>query len=76
MIQDLKCTKCQNEMVQRFIPDYAHATKTIAACIESRAKRSWWQGIKVSVGGGIPIVAFPCSGCGLLEFYADEKFAA
>ena len=78
MAQDLKCLKCQGEMVQGFIPDQAHATKLVPYWVEGQPKRSFFTGdIKnIPVEGGIPIAAFRCHSCGYLEFYAGAKFAA
>jgi hypothetical protein len=77
MAQDLKCPKCQGEMVQGFIPDFNDGgSKSVSTWVEGQAKKSWWSGTKVSSEGQIPIAAFRCQGCGYLEFYADEKFAA
>jgi hypothetical protein len=63
-------------MIQGFIPDYAPGAKYVNSWVEGQPKRSWFEGTKVPMGGGIPIGAFRCKGCGYLEFYADEKFAA
>ena len=77
MSQDLKCPKCQSEMVQGFIPDSGSANaKYLISWVEGHPKKSYWTYTKVPVGGGTPIAAFRCKGCGYLEFYADEKFAA
>jgi len=63
-------------MVQGFIPDYPPGAKYANSWVEGQPKRSWFQGTKVPIGGGIPIGAFRRKGCGYLEFYADKKFAA
>ncbi len=77
MDQDLKCPKCQGEMVQGFIPDSGSANaKYVSSWVEGQPKRSWFEYTKVPVGGGTPIAAFRCKSCGYLEFYADDKFAA
>jgi len=75
--QDLKCPKCQSEMIQGFILDFAPPhSKFVSAWVEGPPKRSWVEWTKVPLGGGTPIAAFRCKGCGYLEFYADERFAA
>ncbi len=78
MPQDLKCPKCQGEMIQGFIPDYAHGASQllVSSWVEGQPRRSWWQGTKVPLEGGIPIGAFRCEECGYLEFYADRRFMA
>ena len=77
MTRELKCPKCQGEMVQGFIPDYsAGYSKYVSSWVEGQPKRSYFEYTKVPVGGGIPVAAFRCKGCGYLEFYSDEKFAA
>ena len=78
MIHDLKCPKCQEAMVQGFIPDYAHSAsqKLVSSWVEGQPKKSWFTGTKVTMERRIPIGAFRCKGCGFLEFFADRKFAA
>jgi len=72
----LKCVKCQGEMVQGFIPDYVEGAKYISSWVEGQPQSSVWAYTKVPFGGGIPIGAYRCKGCGYLEFYAHERFAA
>jgi hypothetical protein len=74
--QDLKCPQCQGELVQGFIPDYSREAKYVSSWVEGQPKTSPFSYTKVPLGGGIPIAAFRCKGCGYLEFYADDKFAA
>jgi hypothetical protein len=76
MIQELKCPKCHGMMVQGFIPDYNEGAKYVTSWVEGQPKSSLFSYTKVPLGGGIPIAAFRCRGCGYLEFYADEHFAA
>ena len=77
MSQELKCPKCQSALVQGFIPDYApNNAKYVSSWVEGQPQKSWWEWTKVPFGGGVPIAAFRCEGCGYLEFYADEKYAA
>jgi hypothetical protein len=65
-------------MIQGFIPDYAYgqSQQLVSSWIEDHPKKSWFTGTKVPWEGQMPIGAFRCKGCGYLEFYADEKFAA
>jgi hypothetical protein len=74
MVQDLKCPKCQNEMVQGFIPDYRQGQYYVNAWVEGQPKSSLVFHTKVPIGGGMPIAAFRCKGCGYLELYADDKY--
>ena len=76
MIPELKCPKCQGLMIQGFIPGYTEGAKYVSSWVEGQPKRSSLHWTKVPLGGGIPIAAYRCKGCGYLEFYADEKFAA
>ena len=76
MKSDPKCPKCQGKMIQGFIPDYAEGAKFVTSWVDGHPKSSAWAYTKVPLGGGIPVAAFRCQGCGFLEFYADDRFAA
>jgi hypothetical protein len=52
MIPDLKCPKCQDEMVQGFIPK---DTPNASTWVESQPKKSMLGGIIVKFKKGIPI---------------------
>ena len=55
MTKDLKCLKCQGEMVQGFIPDYDSRAKFVSSWVEGMPKKLWFAYTKVPLGGGIPI---------------------
>jgi hypothetical protein len=76
MVQDLKCPKCQNSMIQGFIPDYAHGATYVSSWVEGQPKSSLFRYTKTPFGGGTPVAVFRCQGCGFIEFYADDKYAA
>jgi hypothetical protein len=82
MSKTIKCAKCNDEMVQGFIPDFHLPTQNVppqtrvSRWFEGPPKKSFWSGTDAQHSGGIPIGAFRCGRCGLLEFYASEGFAA
>ena len=63
-------------MLQGFIPDFAHAATLLAKWHAGIPRKSFWGNIKASHAGGVPIGAFRCSRCGLLELYADDRFSS
>lgn len=75
-MSELRCPKCNSQMVQGFIPDHTHGAHLVGSWHEGAPKKSFWRGTKAPISAGIPIGAFRCSGCGYLELYADTKFAA
>ncbi len=76
MTRNVECPKCQDKMVQGFMPDYTFIARWVSSWVEGPPHRSYLSYIKVPIGGGVPIAAFRCKNCGYLEFYADNKFAA
>jgi transcriptional regulator with XRE-family HTH domain len=56
--------------LEGFIPE---ATVSPVALLRERRRRT---GTKAPRSNGIPLGAFRCNGCGFLEFYASEEFAA
>lgn len=64
-------------MVQGFIPDFFHNyVSGVSGWHEGIPQQSYWKGTKAKLGTGLPVGAFRCSRCGLLELYADKEFAA
>lgn len=73
---NIPCPKCQEQMVQGFVLDHTYGGVDLGAWIEGPPKWSFWSGIQFRGHTKIPIAAFRCQGCGFLEFYAREEFAA
>ena len=72
-----QCLKCSKSMSQGFIPDYTYGGQAVGSWYAGAPEKSFWLGTKVAPqGGGIPIGAYRCIGCGYLELYADESFAS
>jgi hypothetical protein len=63
-------------MVLGFVPDATHGGARVGQWYEGRPRTSFWTGMKIERGAGIPIGVFRCAGCGYLEFFADPTFAA
>lgn len=70
------CPKCQGTMVHGFIPDFTYGATFQSSWHEGLPKKSFWRGLKLSFGSGMPIRAFRCAGCGFLELYAGVEFGA
>jgi hypothetical protein len=72
----VQCPKCNGEMAQGFVPDYYQSGIFVGSWHPGHPKKSFWKGTKASEAEGLPIGAFRCQNCGLLEFYADNRLAA
>ena len=70
----MKCPECNEEMIQGFVPDHGDNI-FVGEWFEGRPKKSFWTGVKTPHGKSLKIAAFRCMICGLVEFYADAKFA-
>jgi hypothetical protein len=76
------CPKCQGEMVQGFVADYAHGNAIlVSSWVEGPPVKSFLGGIKLrsfwsgaKVREQIPIGTFRCAACGYLESYAQAEF--
>ena len=71
-----QCPKCDGNMEQGFVPDFAHGAIVVSSWHAGQPKKSFWRKTKVTFKEGLPLGAFRCSSCGFLEFYADPRFAA
>ena len=78
MRQPSPCPKCQGRMERGYVPDAAHqGNPHIPNWNRGEPSKHWWHGLKSSEPGvTLPLAAFRCTGCGFVEFYADETFAA
>jgi hypothetical protein len=70
------CPKCQGEMVQGFVAEFAAAQTLVSTWVEGRPEKSVLYGAKIPVGKSIPIGTFRCAACGYLESYARPQFGA
>ena len=78
----LTCPKCQAEMQEGFIPEFAHANRVfvsrwVAGSPPDRGPRKgtaahfgFWWGISLGRKPLQPIVTYRCLACGYLESYA------
>lgn len=62
-------------MNQGFIVDNTYGARGVSHWAPGSPKKSFWTGTKVPEEI-LPLGAFRCSGCGYVEFYADDRFAA
>jgi hypothetical protein len=68
------CPKCQGEMVQGFVADFAHGQVVVSTWVEGPPEKSFWSGTKVPRDRCVPIGTFRCADCGYLESYAHPEF--
>ena len=71
----MKCPKCEGQMIQGFVPEYAKECAVVSEWHEGAPRKSFWAGTKIKPGEGVPIGAFRCQRCGFVKCYADPKFA-
>jgi hypothetical protein len=69
----LTCSKCGGSMEQGFLVDATHGGSAVSRWAPGAPRTSFWTGVKVP-DEALPVGAFRCSQCGLLEFYAAEVF--
>jgi hypothetical protein len=61
-------------LILNFFPPHS---KFVSSWVKGQPKNAWFTDTKVvAMKARIPIGAFRRKGCGYLESYADEKFAA
>jgi hypothetical protein len=68
------CPKCSTFMSRGHMPDYANgdviALQAVWAPGDPKPRRFYMTGIKANPNEQIPLTAYRCSTCGLVEFYA------
>lgn len=69
------CPKCQDDLVQGFVPDTVLGETKVSVWSEGAPRKSFWRGTSGRQEERIPIGAFRCSHCGYLELYARGEFA-
>ena len=75
-IQEKVCSKCGSKLVRGYIPDFSYGAVFTGAWVEGAPKSAFFTGTKIpKKSDKIPIGAFRCPSCGLLEFYADHSFS-
>jgi len=71
------CPYCDGEMVQGLSIDRGHGANYIAHWFEGTPAKSLFGLLGVRVPKrGIPMAAFRCESCGLVELFAREEFKA
>ena len=69
------CPKCQGDMVQGWVAEFAAAQTLVSTWVEGSPERSVFYGTKIPQEKCIPIGTFRCEACGYLESYARPEFA-
>ncbi len=73
MATEVKCPKCNESMIEGFLLDRGAENFTFEGLwVEGKVEKSIWTGLKISDRKKLQIVAFRCSKCSILEFYAPE----
>ena len=62
-------------MLRGFVPDSTYGATMLTGWVQGSARKRWFGGIKWPKGA-VPVGAFRCEGCGYLELYARDEFAA
>ena len=71
-----KCKQCNIDFEEGYIPDYSYASAFKSMWVKGEPDEHKFLGIKIGgieppkIKEGIPIKAYRCSECGLIEFYA------
>jgi hypothetical protein len=68
---DLKCPKCNREMIEGFIADNKDGAILVSKWIEGEPQKGFWGSIKTKGKRSAQIKTYMCSGCGYLESYAS-----
>ncbi|MGB2403199.1 MAG: PF20097 family protein [Akkermansiaceae bacterium] len=72
----IDCPKCDGQMTRGYVPDFSYASVHLGTWQRGSPRKSFFGGIKKPFKKGIPITAFRCSKCCLIEFYASDGFGA
>ncbi len=72
-----KCPDCGSEMEEGFVPDQGYVTVHQAAWHRGKAEPEisfglFRSGVRHDKHETVPIIAYRCTTCGLLRFYAQE----
>jgi hypothetical protein len=60
-------------MVEGFLLDQGHGSRSVGAWVEGAPVKSIWTGISLKGRTPIEIATWRCSGCGYLESYAGGR---
>ncbi len=74
-MENQTCAKCGGTMERGFIPDIGQGVQLLN-WHEGPPKKSLWLGPIRGSASQIPIGAFRCAECGLLELYALNDYSA
>ncbi len=67
------CARCGGALSEGFLLDHGHGNAPMPAeWVEDPPVKSFWTGLKLKDKEHIPVRAFRCERCGLLEFRASS----
>jgi hypothetical protein len=72
----IDCPKCNGQMTRGYVPDFSYGSIQPGTWQRGSPRKSFLTGIKKPLNNGIPIAAFRCSKCCLIEFYASDHLGA
>lgn len=64
------CPRCQSPMQEGLVPDRAVGSKKLPEWHPGPAGKTLFGELRPPEGDGYPVIAYRCTGCGLLEWYA------
>lgn len=71
-----QCPKCSQPMQLGFVADKTRGSVDVGHWYEGAPKLTFLNGVKIDAVPSLPVGAYRCTGCGLLEFYALAEHAA
>jgi hypothetical protein len=67
-----RCTECNGEMEQGFIPDCSHASILQPKWFRGLPQKRWLGGLKINWNDGGTVETYRCKDCGYLKSYAKH----
>jgi hypothetical protein len=71
-MSDRRCGRCGGSQTEGFLPDRAHNSARIGTWAEGPPEYWFLRILKMRGRRRLPIAAWRCAKCGLLDLYANE----
>ena len=73
MAHPVSCPRCHGRMEKGSLLNRdSNGGRSLGQWVEGRPERSIWTGLKLRGLRALPVTAFRCRNCGLLEIYAED----